>query len=192
MRLTSHSSRTRFAGRLNSGVRRFLERPVRFLFLTTALCLLVAPALAGNSSSLDSAVVSALGKSTPYLHAASDLNRDGQPDAIVLAEGSDWCGSGGCTLLIFKGTPRGYAFVSRSTITAPPIRVLPSTHGGWSDLIVHSNGTGDVVLRFDGARYPHNPSLEPAATRTQLRSSVEVLSQTPNNSFKPNPLRGSA
>ena len=147
-----------------------------------AMVLLVAsyPAAGSYTASLAAAAVSVLGKGADFSHALVDLNRDSHPDAIVLARGPKWCGSGGCVMLIFKGTPRGYVLVSRSTITAPPISLLPSSHLGWTDLIVHSNGTGDVVLRFDGSRYPHNPSLAPAATPQQKRSAVEILSQASN------------
>jgi hypothetical protein len=113
-----------------------------------------------------------------------DLNQDARPDAVVLVRSASWCGSGGCTMLIFKGTANGYSLVSRSTITAPPIRVLPTSQFGWSDLVVHSNGTGDVVLQFDGSRYPYNPSLQSAPTSQQLRSAVEVLGSASNTSFK--------
>lgn len=31
-----------------------------------------------------------------------DLNQDGIDDAVVLLSGMEWCGSGGCTLLVFR------------------------------------------------------------------------------------------
>jgi hypothetical protein len=162
------------------------------LFPTAALVLGVALAGSSKASNLESAVTAALGESVAFQSASARLNQDSCPDAIVLVSSNNWCGSGGCTLLIFKGTPGGYSLVSRSTISSPPIRLLPSSHFGWRDLIVYSNGSGNAILRFNGTRYPLNPSLQPAPTRRQLRSAVEVIGQAPNKSFKPNLLRRSA
>ena len=160
---------------------------MKLLSLATALLLLPGSAIAANSASLESAVSAALGERVEFTAASVDLNQDAQPDAVVLVRSADWCGSGGCTMLIFKGTVNGYLLVSQSTITTPPIRILPTSQFGWSDLIVHSNGTGDVVLRFDGAGYPSNPSLQSAPTSQQLRSAVKVLGSASNNSFKVTP-----
>ena len=151
--------------------------------LATALALLSGSAIAATTS-LESAVAAALGERVEFTPAAVDLNRDGRADAVILVRSAHWCGSGGCTMLIFKGTANGYALVSRSTISAPPIRVLPTSQFGWSDLIAHSNGAGDVFLRFDGVGYPSNPSLQSAPTPKQLRSAVEVLGSASNHSFK--------
>src|ERR1700676_2125153 len=38
-----------------------------------------------------------------FRFALEDLNGDGRADAIVLMSGPPWCGSGGCTMLIFQG-----------------------------------------------------------------------------------------
>lgn len=155
--------------------------------LATALLFWPWPGIAAKPASLESAVAAALGERVEFTRALVDLNQDARADAVVLVRDAVWCGSGGCVMLIFKGTAKGYSPISRSTITAPPVRVLPSSQFGWSDLIVHSNGTGDVVLRFDGVGYPSNPSLELAPTSQQLRSAVEILGSAPNNSFKVTP-----
>jgi len=108
-------------------------------------------------------------------HALVELTGDDQPDAVVLLEGTEWCGSGGCTMLVFRGTAGGFIFVSRSTITYEPIRVLPEKTRGWNTLIVYSKGKGDVLMRFDGTRYPLNPSLQPKATPAQIAKARTLL-----------------
>ena len=161
----------------------------------TLAALLLASCATGtpSSSAVGAAVAASLGTNDVlYRQAIADLNGDSQPEAMVLVQDPRWCGSGGCVLLVFRASPNGYSLVSRSTVTAAPIRILQSTHSGWRDLIVRSNGTGDVVLQFNGSGYPSNPSLEPAATPTQLHSAQIVIDPAPNNSFKPKPLRGSA
>jgi len=38
----------------------------------------------------------------PFRYSVIDLERRHSYDALVLMSGPDWCGSGGCTLLVFK------------------------------------------------------------------------------------------
>jgi hypothetical protein len=105
-----------------------------------------------------------------FQHALTDLNGDGRADAIVLLQGLTWCGSGGCTMLIFRGRKAGFTFVSGSTITRTPIRISADKTAGWKTLIVFSKGRGDVLMRFNGTRYPLNPSSQPKAAPAQLRA----------------------
>jgi hypothetical protein len=109
-----------------------------------------------------------------YQYSLTDLNGDGQDDAIVLITDNEYCGSGGCILNIYRGTKEGFKFVSSSTICKPPIRILSDRSHGWKSIIVYSGGTGNVVLNFNGKKYPQNPSMQPKATENQLKS-AEVL-----------------
>ena len=109
-----------------------------------------------------------------------DLNGDGRADAIVLLTGK-WCGSGGCNMLIFRGAETGFSFVSESTITQEPLMVLPETKHGWHTLVVMSGGTGNVLMRFDGHRYPSNPSVQPKASSTQVEQAQALNAQLVND-----------
>lgn len=87
---------------------------------------------------------------------------------VYLATG-DWCGSGGCTLLVLEPGPDGLKPLSRSTISRPPIRVLKTRTNGMPDLSVQVRGDsypGDgpkfVALPFDGRTYALNPTVPPA------------------------------
>jgi hypothetical protein len=132
--------------------------------------------LPSHHASLKTAVSAAVGEEVNgMLQAEIALDSDTWPDALVLITDNGWCGSGGCLFLVFKGSANGYSLVSRSTVTSPPIRILESSHLRWKDLIVHSNGVGDVFMQFDGTGYPSNPSLEPHATTDQLRSARTIL-----------------
>lgn len=99
---------------------------------------------------------------TDRLVALADLDGDGRRDALVYLHGSDWCGSGGCTLLVLRNLGKTWRQVSRITVTRPPIRLLDQRHKGWHALTVHVAGGGsspqDVTLEFDGHRYPGNPT----------------------------------
>lgn len=78
-------------------------------------------------------------------------------------------------MLVFRGTKEEFSFVSGSTITFDPIRVSPEEAHGWDTLIVYSKGKGDVLMRFDGKRYPLNPSIQPKATPAQLEAAKIVM-----------------
>lgn len=111
---------------------------------------------------------------TRYRVALADLNGDHRPEALIYAmataEGggqADLCGSGGCDLYVLAPTTTGYRRVTTVTIVHPPIRVLATTTHGWHDLGVGVAGGGittayEARLRFDGRRYPSNPTVAPA------------------------------
>lgn len=110
-------------------------------------------------------------ETSAYQYARVDLNEDGQADALVLLKG-DYCGSGGCTLLVFRGSPSGFTLVSSSTISNEPIGFLDERRHGWKTLLVTSRGVGPVLLRFNGTKYPSNPSMQTAATKEQAASAT--------------------
>jgi hypothetical protein len=115
--------------------------------------------------------ITAVESAETFRFALPDLNGDGHPDAIVLMSGRAWCGSGGCTMLVFRGVRNRFDFVSRSTVTNPPIRISKRTVRGWRTLIVGTGGIGNVLLSVDsGLRYPPNPSVEPKAWQDDVNS----------------------
>src|SRR5580700_3406151 len=147
-------------------MRRLLILPF-CVFLTTGLRAQQPPGL--RAAVHDYAVREGDHEIPTFQYALTDLDGDGRIDAVVLLTGSSWCGSGGCTMIIFRGRTDGFRFVSRSTISNAPIRrISPEKAHGWRTLVVYSKGKGDVLMRFDGARYPLNPSLQPKATPIQV------------------------
>jgi putative lipoprotein len=128
---------------------------------------------AGTEAALNQALLNYLAKTgnnpksiDPHQTALVDLNGDGQEDALVLFQSSNWCGSGGCTMLVFKGTKSGFQFVSSSTLIRGPLLVSDNKTLGWRDLVVEVSGGGAtpkrVALKFDGKKYPLNPSTQKA------------------------------
>jgi len=110
-----------------------------------------------------------------FRHVLIDLDADSQPDAIVLLTGQAWCGAGGCTMLVLRHTDTGFTLVSSSTVVSEPIRISAERQHNWSSLIVFANKVGDVMLQFDGTRYPRNASLQPKASAAQLKAAKIVL-----------------
>jgi hypothetical protein len=141
-------------------------------------------AAAAPEATLDAALAAALdGAEAPsYQLAAPDLNGDSVPDALVLLGGPTFCGSGGCTLLIFERAVSGYRLVSRSTVTREPIYLLPEATNGWRTLAVTIGGggiaTAKALLRFNGVVYPPNPTVEPLANAESLKA-AELLQLRP-------------
>lgn len=109
-----------------------------------------------------------------FRYGTVDLNGDGRLESIVLLQGAEWCRAGGCRLLVFRGDDEGALLVSSVTAAAEPVRISTERTGGWHDLIVRSEGKGDVVLRFDGTGYPSNPSMQPQATPEQVEAAQEL------------------
>jgi hypothetical protein len=144
--------------------------------------IITGSALAKDVTSLENAIAAwAMEEKTPpHKYASVDLNNDGIPDAVVLLTGSDYCGSGGCTLLVLKGLSGGYSVVSKSTITREPILLLQEKKRGWHTLSVAVSGggakAGQVLLRFNGSLYPGNPGMQPKATVSDLKGAKMLLS----------------
>jgi|SRR5271170_235478 len=110
-------------------------------------------------------------------YALVDLNGDGIPDAFVLFKGP-YCGSGGCTLEILRGTKDGFEYISGSTISREPIQILAEKRFDWHSFTVWVVGGGakpcNAPMRFNGQQYPLNPSMAPCATPAQLQSATPV------------------
>ncbi|MEJ7137535.1 hypothetical protein [Amphibiibacter pelophylacis] len=159
----------------------YLPRTATPLALCAALLLAAAPAAQACSGHTVSDAVAEFVKSKgaskvpPFRTARVDLNRDGRPDAVVLLGGRDWCGSGGCTLLVFRGSAHEFHLVGDTSVADTPVRLAKTRSKGWSSLIVHSKGSGEVLLNFDGRSYPDNASVQPKAGSAALKQSRTLL-----------------
>jgi hypothetical protein len=111
---------------------------------------------------------------------AVSVKSDGKSEEdIVYVSGQDWCGSGGCTMLILKPADSSFKVLGRVTIVQLPIRVLRSMHNGYPDIGVYVQGGGilsgyESVLTFNGKRYSSNPSTPPAQKATATQGKVII------------------
>lgn len=101
--------------------------------------------------------------STAVRLAWTDLNGDGREDALVYLTGMDWCGSGGCTVLVFESMDEidaaefgRFRPAAEISMVHGPILATPG-RGYWCDLIVEGERGTLRVLRFDGETYPMSP-----------------------------------
>ncbi|MPW30304.1 hypothetical protein F9L16_15055 [Agarivorans sp. B2Z047] len=101
---------------------------------------------------------------TKYQWWKFDLNGDGKDEIITYV---DWCGSGGCSLLIFEAKDNSHRFLSKTTLVHSPFFLATSSNARWQDLLLEVSGGGATpglrLLRFDGLSYPLNPSMQPEA-----------------------------
>lgn len=145
-----------------------------------SVALLTGSAAASGNPAIGEALAAHYKSGTPssYQYALVDLNDDGISDAIVLIEDPGYCGSGGCNLAILRGVRGGFSYMSGSTTSRAPIRVLAETRNGWRSLSVTVAGSGskpgEVLMRFNGRRYPLNPTLQPYATAADLLGGIEL------------------
>lgn len=113
-------------------------------------------------------------KETRYQIAEIDLNGDKKKDTLVLFQDSYWCGTGGCSMLVFTNKNNNFKLVSEISLVREPVIVSATKTKNWRDIIVHVSGGGgetkNVVLKFNGSSYPTNPSmLKPLATNAQTQ-----------------------
>lgn len=114
-----------------------------------------------------------------YKRADADLNGDGRLESFLYVTDQDYCGSGGCTLLVLSPKGSSYRVILRSTVTQLPIRVLSTSTRGWSDIGVTVAGGGITRpyvarLRFNGNRYPGNPTVPPAIPLKQPSGKILI------------------
>lgn len=109
-----------------------------------------------------------------------DLNDDGQLDAVVFISGDEYCGTGGCEILIFKGGGKEFSLLTELAVSRPPIWVSVNKTKGWRDLVLLNSGGGIKsyysILKFDGKSYPDNPTVEPALPKRNRAKFTEYLS----------------
>ncbi|WP_086981876.1 hypothetical protein [Vibrio aphrogenes] len=106
-------------------------------------------------------------KNNRYRWLTYDLNNDQKPELFVL---TDWCGSGGCTVLMFENHNDQWQFNSRITQVHTPIQVTNYHHFGWRDLIIPVSGGGvpaaHHLMSYTGVSYPLNASTAPVTSQS--------------------------
>ncbi|WP_420470732.1 hypothetical protein [Brevundimonas sp. FT23042] len=104
---------------------------------------------------------------------------------LVYMTDPNWCGSGGCTLLVLEAGRNGMTQLSQTTISHPPVRVLNTRTNGMPDLSVRvradyypGDGAKFVALPFDGQAYARNPTVPPARLLNEPVDGEVVISET--------------
>ncbi|WP_336515045.1 hypothetical protein [Pollutibacter soli] len=105
-----------------------------------------------------------------------DLNGDGQKEVFVKLSGPYFCGSGGCSPLLLSSSGK---LITKFSVTEYPIIIAPTATNRWLDLIVTSGAAKPTMhlLKYDGSKYPANPSTQPLFSKTPEKELPRVLDE---------------
>ena len=125
-----------------------------------------------------------------FFDADVDVDEDGNPETLVYLMGNQFCGSGGCTLLVLSSDDASFRLITRMTLVRTPVRVLDAKSHGWRDLSVRVQGGGiqpdhEALLQFDGTTYPSNPTTPPARRSDRSVGGLVAIPETSFTMSKP-------
>lgn len=95
---------------------------------------------------------------------------------IAYLNGTEYCGSGGCTAIVlsYREGDNKFRLEARLTVAQLPIILLQSSSHGWRDMAVHISARDEAssfaILRFNGQSYPSNPSMVPKKHHSQMET----------------------
>lgn len=102
-----------------------------------------------------------------FVYNAVDLNDDGENEYLVGLLGGDWCGSGGCTMLILD---KNFKLNTRMTVVEYPVYVgAPGDKEatkGYANIYIQNRDGSVAKMAWNGKKYPTNPSV---ATKTDKK-----------------------
>ncbi len=109
-----------------------------------------------------------------------DLNGDGKAELVTQVLGPQVCGTGGCSLLIFREPrPGQLQLITRMSLFQPPLVVAERRSNGWKNLVarvrIDAGHGGFAELPYDGRTYPSNPSVPPAMPLRRPEPGTAVL-----------------
>jgi len=111
-----------------------------------------------------------------FIYNAIDLNDDGKDEYLVGLIGGDWCGSGGCTVLVFNNAIK---LTTRMTVVNYPIYVgAPGgkeVTKGYSNLYIENKDGSIAKMAWNGTKYPTNPSIAPKVDKKVITGKFKFL-----------------
>ena len=125
------------------------------------------PAVQADDPALNTAIDTFLGENAATTRTVVRVVGEGQGRvALVYLVDMNFCGSGGCNLLILRPVAGSWDQVGNVSRVSNPVRVLTTSTNGLPDIGVTVSGGGgppayEAKLSFDGSTYPRFPSDEP-------------------------------
>ncbi|WP_298162971.1 hypothetical protein [Brevundimonas sp.] len=145
------------------------EEPTSAPTEAVAPALHVAPAASADPAAdpaLATAIANTLGEDAASTRTVVRIVGEGPGRvALVYLVGMNWCGSGGCSLLILRPGAAGWEEVGNVARVSNPVRLLTTSSNGLPDIGVTVSGGGgpapyEARVSFDGQSYPRFPSDE--------------------------------
>ena len=126
----------------------------------------------------------------PLSYVSAEVGEGAEALTLVQFIGPEFCGSGGCNLLILRRSEGAYSVLGDTTITRAPIRILSTRTNGLPDIGVYVVGGGimegyEARLKFDGTRYPSNPTVPPAERVDGAEGVTVITDDSPRTTLKP-------
>ncbi len=110
------------------------------------------------------------GRKARYVYGFVDLNEDGKKEVFAYLLGTFFCGTGGCSLMLFTPVSNGYELVDNFSISRLPVIISPEKTQGWNNLVRLESGGGApptyVTHTFDGKHYIEKDRLPADKTPT--------------------------
>lgn len=111
-----------------------------------------------------------------FIYNAVDLNDDGKDEYLVGLIGSDWCGSGGCTVLILD---KNFKLNTRMTVVDYPVYVgAPGgkeVTKGYANIYIQNRDGSLAKMTWNGKKYPTNPSVAPKTDKKSIAGKFKFL-----------------
>lgn len=119
-----------------------------------------------------------------YALARVDLNNDGRREVVAYLLDQNFCGSGGCTMVILTPSGSAYRRIGNTPTTRLPIRLLPSRHNGWRDIATDVRGHGfaneRATVAYNGYRYLRQAGPPAASGGPTLISEATPVQRCPD------------
>jgi hypothetical protein len=119
-----------------------------------------------------------------FIYDMVDLNNDGKEEYVIGLMGPDFCGTGGCTMLILSHDLKS---ISKTTLVNYPIYLSSEDSGdtnkGYKNIYLRTGQVGYVKLVWNGDRYPGNPSTQPNVPESDLSGKTAYLKAEDDPAF---------
>ncbi len=138
---------------------------------------------------IESCLLSVYGKNSEFprrfIYSIVDLNDDGKEEYLIGLMGPDFCGTGGCTMLILS---KDLKVISKITLVNYPIYISGEASGdttkGYKNIYLRTGHVGYVKLVWNGETYPKNPSIEPTVPESYISGKKEYLKAEDDPAFE--------
>lgn len=111
--------------------------------------------------------------SRKFIYSEYDLNGDSKKEIFVGLTGPYFCGSGGCSIYLLDNQGN---VITCFSVSEYSIAIDTKKTNGWNDLLIESNGKFHV-MKFNGTKYPSNPSVQKSISGYPSDDLPRVLSE---------------